>query len=81
MGACTKPPDLAVVLEAIYTKTRHGPRGRSLHFILHKTAQNITWLQVRQSAGVSGRAIVSFPHNHREKALVFLLSVPHVTRR
>lgn len=53
MGACTKPPNLAVVLEAIYTKTKHGPRGRSLHFILHKTTHNITWLQVRQSAGVS----------------------------
>ena len=47
MGACTKPPNLAVVLEAIYTNTKHGPRGRSLHYILHKTTYNVTWLQVR----------------------------------
>lgn len=46
MGACTKPPNLAVVLEAIYTNTKHGPRGRSLHYILHKTTYNVTWLQV-----------------------------------
>ena len=61
MGACTKPPNLAVVLEAIYSKTKHGPRGRSLHFILHKTAHNITWLQVRLSEGVSCRGGFRIP--------------------
>jgi hypothetical protein len=45
LGACITPPNLAVVLEAIYTSTKHGPRGRSLNYILHKTHHDVSRLQ------------------------------------
>lgn len=46
LGACTKPPNMAVVLEALYSQTSIGPRGRSLSYLLHKTNVQISRLQV-----------------------------------